>query len=52
MAIRDIIVAVQMVTMLALAIYFWRDGLHRLATAQACYLIATAFLFVGVSNAG
>lgn len=47
---RNIIVGVQMLTMLALAIYFWRDGIHRLALAQACYLIATAFLFVGVAD--
>ncbi len=48
---RNYIVAVQMLTMLALAIYFWRDGLGRLAMAQACYLIATAFLFIGVRDA-
>ena len=47
---RNIIVGVQMLTMLVLAIYFWRDGVHRLALAQMCYLVATAFFFVGVTN--
>jgi hypothetical protein len=44
--VRDIIVAIQMGTMVALCAYFWHDGLTRLAMAQLCYVVATAFLFI------
>lgn len=46
--IRNILVVVQMATMIGLVLLFWRDGLGRLAVAQACYVVATAVLFVGV----
>ncbi len=45
---RNVIVGAQMLTMIALAIYFWRDGLTRLSMAQFCYCVATGFLFIGV----
>lgn len=44
---RNTIVIVQLLTMLALGAIFWKDGLHRLAVAQACYGVATCFLFLG-----
>lgn len=45
---RDITVYTQMVTMIILAGMFWCGGLHRLAVAQACYVVATGVIFVGV----
>jgi hypothetical protein len=47
---RNFIVGVQMLTYVSLAILFWRDGNHRLAIAQGCYLIAAGFLFLGVKS--
>lgn len=44
---RNTVVGVQMLTMIALTILFWRSGNVRLAAAQVCYVIATGFLFVG-----
>lgn len=47
-SVRNLIVIAQMATMLGLIILFWMGGQYRLALAQACYVIATAFLFIGV----
>lgn len=46
--IRNILVGVQMATMIGLIVMFWQGGQHRLAFAQFCYVIATGFLFIGV----
>lgn len=45
MTVRTVVVAVQVCTFVVLAVLFWREGLTRLAVAQACYGIATVFLF-------
>lgn len=43
---RDIVVVVQMITMLLLGYLFWRDGNWQFGVAQLCYVIATFFLFI------
>lgn len=47
MTLRNVVVGVQMLTMVALMVMFFRTGNWRLASAQVCYVIATAFLFIG-----
>jgi hypothetical protein len=46
--VRNVVVGIQMLTMIALTIMFFRAGSPRLAIAQICYVIATGFLFIGV----
>lgn len=44
---RNLVVALQMASYLGLAVLFWRSGSPRLAVAQACYFVATGFIFLG-----
>lgn len=37
---------IQIATMVALGLLFWRHGDTRLAAAQVCYCVATGFLFL------
>lgn len=43
---RNLVVVIQILTMIVLGVMFWRDGLTRLALAQACYCVATGVLFI------
>lgn len=45
---RNVLVAIQMLTMVGLVVMFWKTGAIRLSLAQFCYVIATGFLFIGV----
>lgn len=51
LTLRDALVVLQMLTMVALAVMFLRDGLLHLSVAQACYVVATAALFIGGAHA-
>lgn len=46
MSLRDIIVGVQMLTMIVLALMFLREGGWQFAVAQAAYVVATFVLFI------
>jgi hypothetical protein len=43
---RDIVVLLQMATMLILGYLFFKDGNWQFSVAQFCYVIATFFLFI------
>lgn len=45
--VTNLIVGVQIVTFGALAVLFFRASQPTLATAQMCYAVATAVLFLG-----
>lgn len=45
---KNVCAVVQVISMGTLAVLFWKAGAPRLAVAQVCYGIATAFLFFGV----
>jgi hypothetical protein len=47
---RDALVVIQMATMVALAAYFFKDGLAHLGVAQCCYVVATGALFIAGAN--